>query len=116
MDPLMGVLVMDVVLLHSTVENAELGVVADLAVVISGRIIGIQGLGRLGSSDHVALRVAGIRGNVHHHGGFAHSPRTQEVFFIFALGAVPHGTYTQPVGDDLRSNSANTVVDRESIN
>src|SRR6476646_59212 len=52
--PLVRVLVMDVVFLDSAVQNAELGMVADIAVINVRRIIRIKCFCGLGALDNVA--------------------------------------------------------------
>ncbi len=116
MQPLMRVLMVHVCDVAARVQDPITGVIAHVAVIDVGRIVGVIGLGRLrpARDDHV-VRPHRVSREVDHHRRVAIWPGTEEELFILAGGTVRHRPRLDPVGPDRRADCRHAVVDREEI-
>ncbi len=120
--PLVGVQVMDVMQVRAAVQDAELGVVLEVAVVDVRGIVRVERLGRRLVVGAGVVRVAGGRHRaapgrraVDDHRRVAVRPRGQEELLVLAVGALTGGPDLEAVGEDLGADAAHAVVDREVV-
>ncbi|NUN22306.1 MAG: hypothetical protein HUU09_02430 [Candidatus Jettenia caeni] len=118
MYPLMRMEMVDVVLLGTSVEYPEFYMITEIGMIdirwiirvksFRGNWSGYQGVQNI----WVYSQISRI---INHHGRIAHCPRTQEEFLVLALGAVPHRTNPETIGNNLRTCSAGTVINAKTI-
>ena len=101
LQPLVRMQVVNVMLFRSGMHDSHLHVVADIAVMHVGRIVGIQDLRGLSPEDQVAHCVGRVGRHVHDLRRVANCPRRKEELFILALGAVEHRPDAESVGQNL---------------
>ena len=109
--PLVRVLMVHVRDVRPGMEDPELHMVADVAVVDVRRIVGEERLGR----DLVGRRIGLVRRDVHHHRGIAGRPGAQEELLELARIALRRRPHAQAVRPHLRTDPSRAVVDGEHV-
>ena len=135
--PLMCVMVMDVMHRRARVQHAETYVIAEVGVIHVGRIVGIKrargffaaaGFARIGRIERQRIgvelereilqlrRCAGRVGrHIDHQRRIADRPRAQEKFLELALRAIRRRTHADAIRQHFGRDAADAVIDRERI-
>ena len=120
--PLMGVLMVNVMLFRAGTNEPEFDVVAEIAVVDVGWIVGVERLGGFwprrwstGKSQTDVVGTGSVRRHIHDHCRIADRPRREEELFVFTFRAGMHGTDTQAVCKNLGACARRAVIDGEAV-
>jgi len=119
--PLVVVLVEDVLLAGTCVNVAHLDELAGIAVMHVRRIVREQRVIRFRSGRRAACQrglavlEAEVGRDIRQLGYIAHRKRGEEKFFVIAINTIVRRSDAQTAGNDLTADAAGTVVDHERI-